>query len=163
MGRSCVVAADICDARVPAAQLRLEIHDIDEYASGQEVAFDVLHSRLDLAFSASAVLLAHPRLEAPVLGERPESAVPTDSRTAFARTAYRRVRSYKCSVSVRPALRLPTIFVGLTRLTGIELGFSGHRKLCVIAGVPMRLPLKVNNMDSVRVDPRVSEPTENEV
>src|SRR5207247_109954 len=67
------------DGDAPLGQLLVQIDVVHEGAAGQEIALEVLHPRLDLAFGLGAVRRADARLEAPVLGEGLEGGVPDDA------------------------------------------------------------------------------------
>ena len=77
MGRSCVVPwMRISASRAVHSELLVEVHPVDEGATGEEVAFDVLDPALDLPLRSSPVRGAQPRLAPPVVGEGLEGGVP---------------------------------------------------------------------------------------
>src|SRR2546428_1519566 len=77
MGRA--MDPHVGDGDAPLGQLLVQIDVVHEGAAGQEIALEVLHPRLDLAFGLGAVRLADARLEAPVLGEGLEGGVPDNA------------------------------------------------------------------------------------
>src|SRR5213594_3445663 len=72
------VDAHIGDLRLPLAELLAKVLLVDERTPRQEIPFEVLHARFDLALRLRAIGPAEMRLEAPVVGELLESRIPDD-------------------------------------------------------------------------------------
>lgn len=113
------------DRRVPFVEVGLQVHEIDERPSRQEVPLQILHARFDCALSLRPVRPTHSGLKAPVVGKRFEGripeALPRLIRIAHrARTVIKMLAGRATEMRTGPFMRLEKLGQPLIRTGVIE-------------------------------------------